>query len=178
VARDPVGTSAGSVNVAKANGDAPQGVATSPASAPTDSWAAPATRAGEAPDASEAADGATRSAAPAWTSPSLIGPNANAQLRDLAAALAQGASSSPTATADWATAPRRGAGGSAPGSPEGPPCSAGGSAAAGGGAASGAWAAVPVGPLACRPAHELRPNRLSTALWRPMVFLALQERPG
>ena len=43
---------------------------------------------------------------------------------------------------------------------------------------SGAWAALPTRALRCEPAHDLRPNRLPTVIWRPTVFLALQERPG
>jgi hypothetical protein len=43
---------------------------------------------------------------------------------------------------------------------------------------SGAWAALGVSPVACLPSPELHPHRLSPALWRPMAFVSLQERPG
>jgi hypothetical protein len=160
VGQDPVGSSV----VSRAGGAAT-------ATAPTASWTQ------EAADAAEPADGSTSSTAPRWTSPSLRGHAAASQLQTLAASLAPG-QSLPTAQAG--SAARSGSGGSIPGTPSGPsPCNAGGSGGGiGTGLSSGAWAALPVSSLGCAPTNELRPNRLPTVIWRPTVFLALQERPG
>jgi hypothetical protein len=132
-----------------------------------------------APDTAEPADGSTAATAPQWTSPSLVGPNAAAQLQTLARSLEP--ANLPITRAGDATATRTASGGgSIPGSPSGPsPCNAGGSAGSGGtGLSSGAWAALFASPYRCAPTHELRPIRLPTVIWRPTVFLALQERPG
>jgi hypothetical protein len=161
VGQDPVGSSVAS----RAGGAAT-------ATAPTASWTQ------EAADAAETADGSSTSTAPRWTSPSLRGHDAASQLQILAASLAPG-QSLPTAQAGNGTATRSGSGGSIPGTPSGPsPCNAGGPAGGTGIGLSGAWAALPVSSLGCAPTHELRPNRLPTVIWRPTVFLALQERPG
>jgi hypothetical protein len=128
-------------------------------------------------DVAEAADGANSFNTPRWTSPRLIGPNAAAQLQTLAASLDPTAVQPRAAEASATATAADGAGGG-PRTPSGPPCNAGGSSGAASGFAAGSWAALPASPLTCKPAHELRPNRLSTALWRPTVFLALQERPG
>jgi hypothetical protein len=56
------------------------------------------------------------------------------------------------------------------------------SAVAGAGAAGfwagGAWAAVLVTLLGCCAASARRPHRLAPALWRPLAFVSIQERPG
>jgi hypothetical protein len=139
-----------------------------------------ATPAVEAPDSAEAADGSTsRPQARSWTSSGLSGPGAAAQLQKLAASLAPGHQSIAVANADRGAQSGGSSAPGSPGAPSGPPCNAGGIAGtAGGGALSGGWAAIPARALGCAPAHELRPNRLPTFIWRPAVFLSLQERPG
>jgi hypothetical protein len=39
-------------------------------------------------------------------------------------------------------------------------------------------AAVLVALMLCWAASALRPHRLVPALWRPMAFVSIQERPG
>jgi hypothetical protein len=121
-----------------------------------------------APTHSQPAHSQAAESTPLWTSPRLIGLDAASQLKQLAAPTAR-AGSQPN-----------GSGGTAPGAPFGPPCNNAAGAAAGsaGGPSSGAWAALGVSPVTCRPSPELRTQRLSPALWRPMAFVSLQERPG
>ena len=67
----------------------------------------------------------------------------------------------------------------APGTPHAPPCNLGASGVGGaGGLGAGGWAALSVNPLGCGPPKALRPHRLPAALWRPIAFVSLQERPG
>jgi hypothetical protein len=135
----------------------------------------PATKAPSTTPSVTAAGPQRDASAPLWTTPSLVGWDAGSQLDKLAAAVASG-SPAPTASANGVTRP--GGGGGIPGSPPGAPCSAAGSAGSAGGLSTGSWAAVGVSPTACFPAPTLRPHRPSLALWRPMVFVSLQERPG
>jgi hypothetical protein len=112
---------------------------------------------------------------PPWTSPQLIGLDAASQLNDLAATV-NPASAAPAARGSYQS---HSSGASAPHAPSGPPCNAGGAAGgSAGSASSGAWAGLGVSPVVCLPSPELRPQRLSSALWRPMAFVSLQERPG
>jgi hypothetical protein len=101
--------------------------------------------------------------------------------RDGATELGQRAAigSASTAPAEPEGRQAGGAGGSAPGAPSPPPCSGSGSSGgSAGGAFPGAWAAVLAGSAECKPAAEPARNRLSPALWRPIAFVSLQERPG
>jgi hypothetical protein len=67
--------------------------------------------------------------------------------------------------------------------PTAPPAPApGSSGAATGGAAGGigfgGMAAILVTLMLCWAASAMRPHRLVPALWRPMAFVSIQERPG
>jgi hypothetical protein len=102
-------------------------------------------------------------AAPAWTTP----PAANA---DLPAVHAPAASHGRPFTLP-----------SAPSAPAPAPTAAGfaaGGAAGGDGFGPGGWAAVLVALLGCCAAASMRPHRQSLALWRPLAFVSIQERPG
>jgi hypothetical protein len=118
--------------------------------------------------------------APSWTSPALLGLDAPAQLQKLAAAYAprpsaQGASLEP---APGGLSPRGGGGGS-PLAPAGPaPCAAGAAGTAGGGPTSGAWAGLAVTPSGCAAPRLTQLLLPSPALWRPLAFVSIQERPG
>jgi hypothetical protein len=70
-----------------------------------------------------------------------------------------------------------GGGDSSPAAP-GAPCNAGGTSASGAGGTSGGWVAVPATRVVCWPASALRRLQLPAALWRPVAFVSLQERPG
>ena len=70
---------------------------------------------------------------------------------------------------------------SAPSAPAPAPTAAGfaaGGAAGGDGFGPGGWAAVLVALLGCCAAASMRPHRQSLALWRPLAFVSIQERPG
>jgi hypothetical protein len=64
----------------------------------------------------------------------------------------------------------------APSAPVGVGGPAGGAALAG--PASGGWCAMLVALLACAGVAGLRRHRFSLAVWRPVAFVSLQERPG
>jgi hypothetical protein len=150
---------------------APAAVATEAAPAAAATQAAPVSPRTQLPATTHQGD----DAAPLWTSSTLIGHDAPAQLATLAAAVGTRAQATPKAAV-----PASGGGGSTPGTPTpGSPCNAGlGAAGPGGGLSSGSWAALGVTPAACRPATTLEPHPPSPALWRPTVFISLQERPG
>jgi hypothetical protein len=127
----------------------------------------------------EGADGAasgaptTRSSAPAWTSPALIGPDAPARFKALAATIESPAGRPSVRGGDNAS----GGGGGSPLEP-GAPCNAGSTSAGGTAGSAGGWVAVPVMRVVCRPASAPRRLQLPAALWRPAAFVSLQERPG
>jgi hypothetical protein len=127
--------------------------------------------------AGTAASGSTtsNSSAPAWTSPALIGPHALAGFKTLAAGIEPAAGTPPVQGGNNAIG--AGGGDSAPAAP-GAPCNGGSTSASGVGGPSGGWVAVPVTRVVCWPASALRRLQLPAALWRPVAFVSLQERPG